>query len=294
MTHNDWKQARAGRFTSSIIGKLMSAPRSISDADIEKYRHLVTDMEPWTETKSGVNKGQLRKTPGYNDRLKAAMEDNGVVLFGDTALSVIRKKAHERLSGRPEPEFYTFATQRGNDLEEVARELVSTHWQKIYVTGAERNQFVPWGDWGGCTIDGLADEGEATLDIKCPQDTGKIIGYATSVSDGDNEALKAWDSDYYWQIQDQMRVMGLKRGYLVYFDDRWALYKHDVSKYLDLDFVQFAPEDQGFAYIVRSFPADPEAHRLIELTINAAAILCGEMVEALTNEAILNQQRRNA
>ena len=121
MTHNDWKQARSGRFTSSIIGKLMSAPRSISDADIEKYRHLVTDMEPWTETKSGVNKGQLRKTTGYNDRLKKAMEDNGVVLFGDTALSVIRKKAHERLSGRPEPEFYTFATQRGNDLEEVAR-----------------------------------------------------------------------------------------------------------------------------------------------------------------------------
>lgn len=88
-----WHAARQGRFTASVIGKLMQGPRM---------------------------------TKALQERI-----DAGEVLFGDGAMTLIAQKAAERVSGVEEFSAATYAMKRGTVLEHGARYLLGRYWQHI-------------------------------------------------------------------------------------------------------------------------------------------------------------------
>jgi len=88
--------------------------------------------------------------------------------------------------------FSNVHTDRGNELEPIARNLYSLHTGEV----VEQVGFVEHSEHVGCSPDGLTSEG--CIEIKCPDD----VKYFKHLLDGD----KAIDTAYVWQIQMVMLI----------------------------------------------------------------------------------------
>jgi len=88
--------------------------------------------------------------------------------------------------------FSNVHTDRGNELEPIARNLYSLHTGEV----VEQVGFVEHSEYVGCSPDGLIAEG--CIEIKCPDD----VKYFKHLLDGD----KAIDTAYVWQIQMVMLI----------------------------------------------------------------------------------------
>lgn len=113
----------------------------------------------------------------------------------------IYKVVFERLSGkRVESEFKSSYMQRGNDLEEEARQ----HYSLVTFNKVDNGGFFEFDEWTGASPDGLvADNG--ILEIKCPA-YNTMINYLIK---------KELPKEYYYQVHSQLLITG--REYCDFF-----------------------------------------------------------------------------
>lgn len=173
MVHKDeWRQARLGKFTASLVGTLIGKES---------------------------NKG----------------------IFTQGAMTYIRNVAGEILTGKPwQKEFFTNATNRGNELEPEAIKwflsqtnyefLNNTQEQPIYNAkkSIDTHRLIINDAYSGCTPDALifiskskfSKDGErllaSPLEVKCPDVYAKFIELYSCECPED---LKYVDKNYYWQ-----------------------------------------------------------------------------------------------
>lgn len=129
-------------------------------------------------------------------------------------------------------------TERGNELEEVARSLYELETGHIVETVG----FVEYNEYSGCSPDGLVGD-DGLVEFKCPADKK----YLDLLLD------EKIDTGYVWQVQMQMLVTGRT----------WC------------DLVFFNPNFERSMYIKR-IEADPAAHAKIIAGLQAGKKLMDE------------------
>ena len=181
----DWYRARFGKFTASQVHKLMG--------------------------KTDLNKSK-----------------DGKEVFGDTAMSYIYQLASERklmmngtwdaMDDEQKDEFIRTqypsnkAMQWGTEHEADARIKFSFVTGKaVKEVGTCINQAMPN---VSASPDGVIEEENALIEIKCP--SIEIFARYTDTICG-NESLLEEKPEYYWQIQLQMWVTGMKKCYFVWY-----------------------------------------------------------------------------
>lgn len=282
---------RCGRFTASVFGKLMAEPRTVPADVLDKYAHLVPDEIGMKVMKSGPRKGETVRVDGFSGLVKDAMREKGIILFGDTARSLIAAKAGEKRSGRPDYHPDTRSTDRGTLLEHAARIILSHHWTPI-----EGATWMPYGKDGGATPDGLLYKGTETDDLKCPESFGDVIEF-DQLPDGDFDALLSWNRDYAWQIMYQAKCAGVRFANLTYFTDRLDTIQlpagmrqqvQDVMDYVAYRLGEvtnrpwsYTYETDGFYYATKRYELTEERSKLIDTVLNAAAKERDALVEKM-------------
>jgi hypothetical protein len=284
-----WKSTRAGRFTASRIGALMTERETLTDEEVDKYAHLVSEPR-FTELKSGPNKGERKQVAGYSKLVREAMRGQGIVLFGEGALTYIAEKAAERVACLPIQSSPTGSMRRGTVLEFAALFLLTQYWKPV---DGCLTKF--YGDNAAATPDGLVDDATATMDLKCPESFADVLRYAEEVPDGDFDALEAWNKTYAWQVMMQAKASGLKYGYLVYFTDRmpWVKLTDEDQEHVRL-ILETACErasqeseypyhytfaSDGFAFAARRFELTEERSKRIDQVLQAAEVECVTLAE---------------
>jgi hypothetical protein len=284
-----WHGTRLGKFTASTIGELMVEAGTLTEEEAEIYAHLVSEPR-YRELKSGPNKGQMAEDPKFGSKVKAAMQAAGIVRFGKTALSLIKTKAIERVTLVQEHNTSNGSMRRGLLLEPAALHLLNDKWTKIHEAG-----YQPYGNNSGATPDGLVSGGQATMDLKAPEDGGDLLRFAQEVPDGDFDALERWDRNYAWQIMMQAKASGVKTAYLVYFSDRLPIYPLEADDVEILQTIINAMADKysqeheypwgytwdkpGYFYVVRRFELTEERSQKIDRHLQAAEVECEKMAK---------------
>jgi hypothetical protein len=157
----EWLKARAGRFTSSEIYRLVTQPR----------------------TKAQREAGEL----------------------SEGAKTYCFEKACAVAFDWQKPFEGNYATEHGNDWEPIAIDYYDKHMALFPV---ERTGFIPHGDISGGSPDAI-EGGDTIIEIKCPANEMNFFKF---VADGE------YPEQYYWQVQDLMRITGCTSARLVYFN----------------------------------------------------------------------------
>lgn len=203
----EWYAARRGRFTGSEVWKLMTDPRSKSEA------------------------------------------------ISQTALTYIREKLAETITGIT-PEVSSASMQWGTDNEPLA----IARYAERYDVNIEPADFVPWGQYGGGSPDGYADQ-FGILEVKCPYNSAiHLENMINARQHLTAQQFKDNYKEYYWQIQNNLMVTGRKEAHFVSFDPRF-------------------PEDKQLAYII--VPAVDEDIERLQQRIEGAATILHQMKIAL-------------
>lgn len=192
----------------------------------------------------------------------------GDVVFGGSAITLIQKVAMQRITGLEDQGPSSKQTERGEMLEDVAMAVLNRYWQPI-----SRCAFIEAGEYAGASPDFVADDGEATGDIKCPWNAEKFMEFV-AINDDDHEALLAYDKGYYWQIMMQAWCAGVNTCYLALFDDRQPLLDID-SEWL-MSEVGYSIPSGKCAWVVRKFAPTDDIKARISRTLVAAEYLCRE------------------
>ena len=132
-------------------------------------------------------------------------KDQEAGVMSKTAQTYIKEKLQERLSGKPKESGDWKQTEWGNENEPLA---ISKYEQ---MTGNQVHQvgFIPHGENSGCSTDGFVSF-DGIIEVKCP-----FSSYIDRVMENVAE-----NRDYYYQIQDGLRITGRQWCDYVVFDPR--------------------------------------------------------------------------
>jgi hypothetical protein len=246
------------------------------------------DREQWKQSRTGrftASKiGKLMKRGRPKD-----------AEWGETALSVIKTAAVERVMGQPVHTFADFAMKRGTLLEHAATHLLNIYWKSGNVFGTT---WMPIGDNAGATPDFMLRDGSVG-DIKCPSDVSKLFDFAAEVSNGDFAALLKWDDDYAYQIATQAIASDTDTAHLVLFHDGLCKQAITEEEYQTVNGIMQVIGDKlfnltgqmydytfaraaggpGFAYVARTFTITPDVKQSILDRIKAAEVICEQYLE---------------
>jgi len=100
------------------------------------------------------------------------------------------------------------ATERGHDLEELARECAEKDMQTMFLPKCYQHDEYPW---MRASLDGINMEGEI-LEIKCP------FTPHSPKSDHQTALNGKIPEKYFFQLQHQLEVSGAKKGFFYSFD----------------------------------------------------------------------------
>ncbi len=156
-----------------------------------------------------------------------------------------RKIVAELLSIAEPVRFSNIHTERGNELEPVAKAA----YEKIKGVKVREIGFAKYSDYVGCSPDGLVGE-DGLVEIKCPADSG----YVDYLLEG---KIK---SEYVWQMEMQMLIL----------DKQWC------------DFVVFNPNFSTAIKIVRVYPDKVKKDKLLA-GFETGEGLIKEYIERMTN-----------
>lgn len=118
------------------------------------------------------------------------------------------KLASEHYSTASKEHFTSKDTERGNELEPIARSLYELE-NEVEV---EEVGFIEINDYLGCSPDGLVGE-DGLIEIKCPDD----LNHFKIIINGQQEI----DSKYIWQVQMNLLLTGRKWADLIYYNPNY-------------------------------------------------------------------------
>lgn len=204
-----------------------------------------------------ARKGKFTASEIYNLLTTSRKKDE---VFGDTALTYIKEKVSEYLMNENvfiDMQTFAFsstATRWGEQYESEARE-----WYQ-YLTGnmVSETGFIPYSDHTGGSPDGLIEDGEGLIEIKCPFNSSNHIEYMLMQSPED---LLSASKAYYWQCQANMLFAGRQYTDFISYDPR-------MSELLKMK--------------VLRIKADTKAFDLLKSRISLAEERLNEMVSEIT------------
>lgn len=187
---------------------------------------LTQNQDTWLEAR------KYRFTASEIHKLMSSSRSGGGL--SQTAESYVYEKASEILTGISKP-IYGDALEWGKSYEKEAFEKFSmTTFEKFEYYGGENYLFIPYGEYSGCSPDGLSEN--AVLEIKAPYNSSIHLKNLT-IHDADS--LKQIHKDYYYQTQMCMLATGLEKAYFVSYDPRMPMDKQlhiaEIEKH-DLEF----------------------------------------------------------
>lgn len=191
-----WDKIRLGRFTSSMIYKIMECGKR--------------PMTP-EELKARPKSGKGSKTTQVPDPSK--MSDGGI--------TYIHQKVWETLTGKPVWQAYAYPMVYGKEQEPIAVEF----YERKYGVTCEPIGFQVWTDHAGGSPDRIIGDEEG-LEIKCPSSDEQIKYLLLN----DHYDLKREYPQIYWQCVSLMMFTNRKRWHLSTFDDRMLSDKHKMTR----------------------------------------------------------------
>jgi hypothetical protein len=183
-----WTELRRGRFTSSEIYHLMT----------DGYRDM-TESELKARPKTG--KGSSTTRIYVPERL------------GESAITYIRVKVAEILTGTVKQDSYAFPMVRGSEMEPEA----VAYFEQQTGLQCEEVGFVPFGDYAGGSPDRYVGENEI-LEVKCPWAIEKQIDYLELTDQWD---LKRYSPEYYWQCMANLFFTQKDLCHFITYDPRY-------------------------------------------------------------------------
>jgi hypothetical protein len=184
----EWDEIRRGRFTSSEIYHLMT----------DGYRDM-TEAELKARPKTG--KGSSTTRIYVPERL------------GDAAITYIRVKAAEILTGRVKENSYAYPLVYGKETEPEAVQYFEQQTGLV----CEEVGFVPFGDYAGGSPDRFVGDNEI-LEVKCPWAIEKQIDYLELTDQWD---LKRYSPEYYWQCMANLFFTTRELCHFITYDPRY-------------------------------------------------------------------------
>src|SRR5690606_31392728 len=143
----EWDSIRAGRFTASRMSELISPGyRPMTPAELK-----------------------ARPKTGTGSKVTRIIADD---VLADSAMTYIKEKVAETLTGMPKPDSYAYPLVWGKEMEPRAIE----YFQEQTGMEVERVGFVSFGDHAGGSPDGLIGE-DAILEVKCPYSIVTQVDY---------------------------------------------------------------------------------------------------------------------
>jgi hypothetical protein len=191
-----WHNIRAGRFTSS-----------------ELHRLIKSGTRPMTKQELD---GRPKSGPG-----SAAKMTEDPTKFSPDGISYIEEKVAEVLTGQVEEQAFSYATAWGNDWEPIAAEFYAERFKCEF----EIIAFQPYGDHAGGSPDRKIKGKNKGLEIKCPHRSKNQVNYLQMFDQND---LKTWYPDYYWQCQSNLLFMGWDAIDFCTYDPRMIDDKHKL------------------------------------------------------------------
>ena len=206
----EYWQHKLGRFTASDIGKLLSDAKTSKDAKVYVSEKLL-NIEIKRERKEIDGKKETiytlyqNETPLYSESTEAkvwklaqsSIQDDDIFDFGKGAITYIKDKVSEILSGKPN-EIYSKSLEWGKENEPFAVDYYERLFNvKLKATGSKQ-LFFDWGNYSGGTPDGLIGR-DGTIEIKCPINRTEHVENLLIANQDDFIAYHG--KEYYCQIQ---------------------------------------------------------------------------------------------
>lgn len=191
-----WHDIRAGRFTWSEISKLMdSGTRPMNASELK-----------------------ARPETGKGSKVKT-IEDPSIL--SKPALTYIRNKCAETLTGMPTILPYSHATAHGDTWEPLAAE----HFTEKTGLEFEILSFVPYGDHAGGSPDRKIMGKNEIVEFKCPYNSWNQVDYLMLVDQWD---IKREYPEYYWQAQGNLLGGGFDLCHFCTYDYRMTEEKNKM------------------------------------------------------------------
>lgn len=184
-----WDEIRCGRFTASEIYRIM-----------EPSKREMTESELKARPKNG--KGSSAKLVYDYTKLS------------DAALTYVKQKVAETLTGRQKPQSYAFPLVYGKENEAEAVE----YFEKVSGLKTEEIGFCPYTDHAGGSPDRDIPNDDAILEIKCPWQSENQIDYLMLT---DHFDLKRMYPEYYWQVQSNIMFANRSKAHFATYDPRF-------------------------------------------------------------------------
>ena len=137
--------------------------------------------------------------------------------FSQTAKSYLKMKAAELLTGEPNDRPTTYAMEWGNSHEFEAIQTLQTKLGKeISYFGNANPMFYEKSKFWGGSPDGLLDD--YVIEVKCPFNSSEHLEHLLFKN---QEDLKDYAPEYYWQILSNMILMEKEKAMFVSYDPRY-------------------------------------------------------------------------
>lgn len=147
--------------------------------------------------------------------------------FGKGAMTYIKSKVAELITGERTPDVSSNAIEYGRSLEPEAFEVFNRERPDLKAVhfGIAVPKFYPFGDFAGGSPDGeTCDNG--IIEIKCPYNSTNHIEHLLLNS---SEDLKDYSPEYYYQVQANMLFTGSDVAYFISYDPRVISYKERIK-----------------------------------------------------------------
>jgi len=239
----EWHAIRAGKVTGTDASALLA-----SGGLPENAQKIVTAFGKRLANEKKRKEPNAIMIGRLNTAVRYIKERNPTL--GAAAWTVIYRAAAEILTGETEtPEFDTFATLRGKNMEGLAIQ----EYESETFRSANRIGFVQWGDFAGASPDFMVDE-ERGGEVKCLLAPGHLRYCHT------REIEKA----HFAQVQ-------------------WALF---VTGFQVWDLVHFHPKAGKMRLVIDEIRPDYEMHGVFSERLSLIAERIGRVV-AMCQEEIL-------
>lgn len=138
--------------------------------------------------------------------------------FGQGALTYIKTKVAEIITGERTPDVSSNAIEYGRSLEPEAFEVFNQLRPDLEAVhfGIAVPEFYPFGDFAGGSPDGFTGDG-GIIEIKCPYNSTNHIEHLLLTTPED---LKDYSPEYYYQIQANMMFTQKAKAYFISYDPR--------------------------------------------------------------------------